>query len=147
MAGGRAHKRSRGCFRSRGGRSKEAFTAEVFVQVWPANTFPTPFRASAIACNRASLDAIKSQGYYQGGLRGFAKGRKILYVNSDPAGLRGDNPWRRGEAAQRWPPRVWVETPKPPVLGKEPVSRKCADFRLEPDSMCESGFLFWGERS
>src|SRR3984893_19457595 len=30
------------------------------------------------------------------------------------------------------------------ALGKEPVHRKSTDFRLEPDSMCESGFAFWG---
>ena len=36
-----------------------------------------------------------------------------------------------------------METPRPPVLGKEPVSRKCVDFRPVPDSLRESGFLLW----
>lgn len=35
-----------------------------------------------------------------------------------------------------------METPQPPVLGKERVSRKSADFRREPDSLRESGFIF-----
>lgn len=35
-----------------------------------------------------------------------------------------------------------METPQPPVLGKERVSRKSADFRREPGSLRESGFIF-----
>ena len=35
-----------------------------------------------------------------------------------------------------------METPQPPVPGKERVSRKSADFRREPDALRESGFIF-----
>ncbi len=47
----------------------------------------------------------------------------------------------RGQLATSLP-RVRVETPGPPTLGKERVQRKSADFRVEPDSSRESGFLF-----
>ena len=53
-----------------------------------------------------------------------------------------DIPWRQGEAAGFGLPRVQVETPVPPALGKERVQRKSANFRVEPDYLRESGFLF-----
>jgi hypothetical protein len=63
-------------------------------------------------------------------------------VTPTPLACGRDIPWRRSEAAEDGLPRVRVEMPAPPVLGKEPVHRKCEDFRPEPDSMCESGFSF-----
>ena len=77
-------------------------------------------------------------------LQGVSEGRRIVDVTPTLPACGRDIPWRRGEAADGGLPRVRVETPAPPALGKEPVHRKSTDFRLEPDSMCESGFLFLG---
>ena len=42
--------------------------------------------------------------------------------------------------------RVWVETPGPPVFGKERMRRKCVYFRPAPDFPSRVGlFDFWGE--
>src|SRR3974390_74368 len=78
-------------------------------------------------------------------LREASKQRRMDSVTPTPLACGRDIPWRRGEAACYGLPRVRVEMPAPPVLGKEPIHRKYADFRLEPDSMCESVFLFSGK--
>src|SRR5258708_38454169 len=73
-------------------------------------------------------------------LQGFSQGRRIVDVTPTPSACGRDIPWRRSEAAEGGLPRVWAETPSPPAFGKEPVHRKCVDFRLWPDSTRESGF-------
>jgi hypothetical protein len=57
------------------------------------------------------------------------------------AGRGGRFAARRGSGWKR--PRLPLAVNLGTALGKEPVHRKYADFRFVPDSMCESGFLFF----
>jgi hypothetical protein len=81
-----------------------------------------PEPAIAVSSERitgySEVDTLRRDG---GNCTGVGTGVNWL-SNSDPAGLRGDIPGWRGKAVEGWPPRVWVETPRPPVLGKEPVT-------------------------
>src|SRR5271157_2724416 len=76
------------------------------------------------------------------------EGRTLCKLTPPPFAYGRDIPRRRGEASrERFAEGLGGNAQASravnfAALGKEPVSRKCVDFRLKPDSLCESGFLF-----
>jgi hypothetical protein len=87
-------------------------------------------------------------------LRGRDDGRTLYALTPIPSACRERQPWRRDETIRgSGSSRVRVETPAPPVSGclaAAHLERSLFNGNMrisgdEPDSLCESGFLFFGE--